>query len=200
VKLVVGLGNPDPEYRATRHNVGWLVVEEVRRRHGAPSEERRARSFVCRVPIVPGGLVLARPQTYMNRSGAAVAALAEWAGAAPAEILVICDDLYLAVGTLRLRSRGGHGGHNGLRSIIETLGTEAFPRLRVGVGPAEPGTSYADFVLAPFPRDDRERLGEVVARAADCAESAASEGLHAAMNRFNRRPADAGGDTGDDPS
>lgn len=200
MKLVVGLGNPGAEYRGTRHNVGYRVVEELRRRGGDPPEERRARSLLCRLSIGTEEVVLARPQTYMNQSGAAVAALLEWTGAAPGELLVICDDLYLDLGTVRLRARGSHGGHNGLRSIIEAIRTQGFPRLRVGVGPADPGTTYTDFVLAPFPRADRERLGGIVALAADCVESALAEGLPTAMNRFNRRAADAAGDVGTGPT
>jgi PTH1 family peptidyl-tRNA hydrolase len=196
VKLLVGLGNPGEEHRATRHNVGYLVVEELSRRHGGPPEERRARSLVCRARIGPEDLILARPLTYMNRSGGAVEALLSWSGAGAGVLLVICDDLYLDLGTVRLRPRGSHGGHNGLRSIIETLGTREFARLRVGVGPAEPGTAYADFVLAPFPRADRDRLEEVVGLAADCAEAAVVEGVPKAMNRFNRRAADAAGHVG----
>lgn len=187
MKILVGLGNPGPDYRTTRHNVGFLVVEEMRCRLGDPPVERAARSLLCRARLGGRSVLLARPQTYMNRSGEAVSALLVLARCAPPDLLVICDDLYLTLGTIRLRTRGSHGGHNGLRSVIETLGTDDFARLRVGIGPPEAGVDHADFVLEPFHRGDRQRLEEAVRRAADCAESAAVEGIERTMSRFNRR-------------
>ncbi len=192
MKVLVGLGNPGPGYRATRHNVGYLVAEEIRTRSGSPREERVARCLTSRIAMAGIEVLLARPLTYMNRIGEAVAALLVLAAAEPGDLLVICDDLYLDLGSLRLRPRGSHGGHNGLRSIIEVLGTQEFPRLRLGVGPAEPGADYADFVLAPFPRADREKVEQMVRGAADCAEAVAAEGLPEAMNRFNRTQRAAG--------
>ncbi len=191
MRIVVGLGNPGPEYRGTRHNVGFRVVEELRRRHDGAVKRREARSLVAVVRLGQSDIALARPQTFMNRSGAAVADLLKKREASPGELLVVCDDLHLDVGTIRLRARGSHGGHNGLRSIIETLGTSDFPRLRIGVGPAEQGVEHADFVLREFRRDDRPRVEEMIALAADCAEMIAAEGLASAMNRYNGRP-DAG--------
>jgi len=188
VEIFLGLGNPGPDYRTTRHNAGFLVVEELRRRHGGPPVERAGRSLLSRLRLGQLHVLLARPQTYMNRSGEAAEALLRLAHAAPGDLLVICDDLYLELGTIRLRPRGSHGGHNGLRSIIERLGTDQFPRLRIGVGLPEPGADRAAFVLEPFPRADRERLKEIVRQAADCAETVAAEGMERAMNRFNRRP------------
>ena len=195
MKVLVGLGNPGEEYAATRHNIGYLVAEEVADRRGRPYEARRARCLVSRAMIGGAEALLARPLTYMNRSGAAVSALLEMAGAGPEDLLVVCDDLYLDFGALRLRPSGSHGGHNGLLSIVETLGTRAFARLRVGVGPVEGGEPHAEFVLRPFPRRQQKEIPRVVARAADCAELALSEGMTIAMNRFNGKPADeAGGD------
>jgi len=188
VKVLVGLGNPGEEYGTTRHNIGFRVAEEILQRWGRPYEERKARSIIGRVCIEDHPVIVARPQTLMNRSGASVAALLKTAEAGPEDLLVVCDDLYLDLGTIRLRSRGSHGGHNGLRSIIETVGSQAFPRLRVGVGPAEPGVPHADFVLAPFRRRERDVAQEAVRRAADCAEAAIVLGVTAAMNRFNRMP------------
>ncbi len=186
MKVLVGLGNPGEQYRETRHNLGYLVAQEFRARWGRPREERRARSLLCRMELPSTEVMVARPLTYMNRSGAAVAALLELARVEPVDVLVVCDDLMIGFGTLRLRARGSHGGHNGLLSIIEVLGTRDFPRLRIGVGPPDPGMAHADFVLAPFPREQKERLDEIVGNAADCAEAALTEGLQAAMSRFNR--------------
>jgi len=194
LKVLVGLGNPEEEYAATRHNIGYLVAEEVVRRRGRPYAERKARSLVCRVRIGGSEVLVARPLRSMNRSGQAVAALLDLAQAGPEDLLVVCDDLYLEFGTIRLRPRGGHGGHNGLLSIIDTLGTQAFPRLRIGVGPVEPGLAHADFVLSVFPRHQRRLIPEVVQRSSECAESVLSEGVEIAMNRFNRTPADGAGE------
>ena len=195
MKVLVGLGNPGEDYATTRHNIGFLVAEEIADRQGRPYEARRARCLVFRAMFGGVEAMVARPLTFMNRSGAAVSALLELAGAGPEDLLVVCDDLYLDYGTLRLRPRGSHGGHNGLLSIIETLGTQAFARLRVGVGPVEPGEPHAEFVLRPFPRRQQKELSGVVARAADCAGLVLSEGIAIAMNRFNGKPADeAGGD------
>ena len=186
MKVLVGLGNPEDEFRPTRHNVGYRVAEEILRRGGDPYEERKARSLVGRVRIGDQPVVIARPLTWMNRSGVAVADLLEMAETGPEDLLVVCDDLYLDLGTIRLRPRGGHGGHNGLLSIITVLGTSAFPRLRVGIGPPEAGVAHADFVLAPFRRREEAVLSEVVKISADCAEVAVTLGVAAAMNRFNR--------------
>ena len=194
MKVLVGLGNPGEEYAATRHNVGYLVAEEVIRRRDRPYAERKARSLVCHVRIDGKEALVARPLSSMNRSGPAVAALLVLAQAGAEDLLVVCDDLYLEFGTIRLRPRGGHGGHNGLRSIIESLGTQAFPRLRIGVGPVGPGAAHEEFVLGVFPRHQRKMIPEVVRRSSDCAESALTEGIAIAMNRFNRAPADGAGE------
>lgn len=188
LKLVVGLGNPGEDYENTRHNIGYEVVQEIRARRGRPYEERRARSIVSRVTIDGVAVFVARPLTYMNRSGAAVSALLLLADAGPEDVLVICDDLYLEFGTIRLRPGGSHGGHNGLLSIIEALGTRTFARLRVGVGPADPGVPHADFVLAAFRRREQARIPDLVKHAADCAETAVTQGVTIAMNRYNASP------------
>ncbi len=123
----------------------------------------------------------------MNRSGAAVRSVLEREGAGPHQVLVVCDDLYLPFETMRLRARGSHGGHNGLLSIIERLGTRDFARLRIGVGPPDSGAGHADHVLGRFPSEESRRLPELVKRAADCAEAVVVEGLQSAMTRYNRR-------------
>lgn len=156
-------------------------------RHGEESRRRRARSIVGRTEVDGLNVLLARPTTYMNRSGVAVAALLEKEDADPGDLLIVCDDLNLDLETIRIRTRGSHGGHNGLLSIIEHLGTTDFARLRVGVGPVEPGDEHADFVLAPFSRKELLVLPGVVERAADCAEMAVREGVEKAMGVFNRR-------------
>ena len=188
MKVLMGLGNPGDEYAATRHNVGFRVAEEVLRRHGARRAGRRCRSLVAETSLDAVPVLVARPLTFMNRSGAAAVELLRAAEAEPADLLVVCDDLNLDLGVLRLRARGSHGGHNGLLAIVEALGTREFPRLRVGVGPPDPGVPHAEFVLAPFRRRDREAVEAMVGQAADGAETALTAGIQAAMNRFNRRP------------
>lgn len=193
VSLVVGLGNPGRRYRDTRHNIGFMVVEELRARAGDPDEREAAHSLLWRTEVEGREIVLARPLVYMNRSGAAARALAEKHGAAPDGILVVCDDFHLDFGVLRLRKGGSHGGHNGLRSIIATLGTQDFPRLRIGIGSAPAGEDPADYVLERFDADERARLADVVEQAADCVEMVLKAGMDAGMNRYNRKAAGAEG-------
>jgi len=187
ITVVAGLGNPGLEYADTRHNAGFRVVDELYRRHARGPWRRDG---ACEV--VPGGMgpetVLARPLAYMNRSGAALAPLLVRLELPPESLLVVVDDLDLPLGRLRLRRSGGPGTHNGLRDLVDHLGT-AFPRLRVGIATdGEAPGDLADWVLSPFGEAERERLGEAVARAADAVECAVEHGLAAAMNRFNRPP------------
>lgn len=192
LRLVVGLGNPGRRYQGTRHNAGFLVVEELRRRAGSPDETERAGAMRSAAPLGDREVVLLRPVEYMNRSGGPMKAAMSRSGIQPDEVLVVSDDFWLSFGTLRLRRSGSHGGHNGLRSIFESLGTNEVPRLRVGIGPAPEGADQAEFVLEPFTRAERAGLDEVIGRAADCVETVAREGLQSAMNRYNRGPEAAG--------
>ena len=180
--LILGLGNPGERYRDTRHNVGFLVVEELARRRGVRLDRRECNAFV-------GGedILLALPQTYMNRSGWAARCLLESHGLDPAGVLVVYDEVALPLGKLRLRKSGSPGGHRGLESVIENLRTDQIPRLRLGIAPEEPprGEDLVDFVLAPFPPDQREAVEAMVARAADCCEVWLREGAEAAMAKFN---------------
>lgn len=188
MKVLLGLGNPGDEYAGTRHNVGFRVAQETLRRHGTGRPSRRCRSLVGWARIGDSEILVARPLTYMNRSGLAAAELLREVEGVAGDLLVVCDDLNLDFGVLRLRARGSHGGHNGLLSILEVLGTGEFPRLRVGVGPPDPDVPHAEFVLAPFPRHDREAVEALVTRVADGVEIALSEGIQAAMSRVNGRP------------
>lgn len=188
IRVLIGLGNPGARYKRTRHNVGYMVLEEIGRRHSGTAEREASHCLVGSADLDGVPLTLARPILFMNRSGPAVRALLAEEGAEPGEALVICDDLAVPFGTLRLRRQGSHGGHNGLRSIIEALGTREFPRLRVGIGPAGSSAEHVDFVLGRFPPEERERLPEVIGAAADCALSVVRDGLEQAMNRFNRKP------------
>lgn len=183
--MILGLGNPGADYRGTRHNVGFLVVEEIVRRAGVSLAEGDCR---CRIARIPPAL-LAEPQTYMNRSGYAAACLREIHGVEPDDILVVYDDVALPLGALRMRRGGSPGGHRGLESVVESLRTDEVPRLRIGIreGDEAPrGDDLVDFVLSPFPEELAEEVGAVVGRAADACEVWLEEGIEPAMNRFNQ--------------
>jgi len=188
--LIVGLGNPGRLYLHNRHNVGFHVVDLLAKRHGLSFAHRKAKALIASGRIGQADVVLAKPQTFMNRSGTAVAPLLQWLHLTPADLLVIYDDLDLPMGTLRLRPNGSAGGHHGMESIIAELGSREFPRLRIGIG--RPASSrlpddVANYVLADFSAGERARMSEVYARAADAIESVLSDGLTVAMSRYNTR-------------
>jgi len=185
VWIVVGLGNPGGEYEDTRHNLGWLVADELLQRAGARPKRGAGdfRSAEVRLAGVPALIV--KPTTYVNRTGRALRQLAAVQPYDVAEILAVVDDVALPFGKLRLRPSGSAGGHNGLRSMIESLGTDAFPRLRLGVGAAPPGTLLEDWVLAPFPKEERREVPEFVARAADAVERVLEVGVERAVPLVN---------------
>ncbi|MDQ7820504.1 MAG: aminoacyl-tRNA hydrolase [Armatimonadota bacterium] len=183
--LVVGLGNPGRRYRGTRHNVGWEVLDRLARRLGVGVDREEGWALVGMGRVGRRRVLLAKPQTFVNLSGTAVDDLRRRHRIRPEEILVILDDLDLPLGRLRVRPRGSHGGHRGLRSILEALGTEDVPRLRIGIGRPPAGVDPADFVLTPFTPEERAVLEPVLERAAEAAEVVVRDGLEVAMTRFN---------------
>ncbi len=188
--LVVGLGNPGPRYVGTRHNVGFLVVDELWRRAGGDVPWREKLSGQSSsIAIGPERLLLLKPQTLMNRSGQAVQATAGFYRIAPARVLVVHDELDLPLGQLRLKLGGGVAGHNGLRSIVERLGTSDFVRLRFGIGrpPPDFGGDTAQYVLQAFAPPERAVLDELVGNAVEAIQLVVRFGLEAAMNEVNRR-------------
>lgn len=186
IDLVLGLGNPGAQYAGTRHNVGFEVVAEVLQQRGRGKWIERS-SYELAV-IAPGRMVaVARPLSYMNRSGAAALRVLGELQMQAANMLVVVDDVDLPLGALRLRASGGPGTHNGLRDLCDAVGT-GFPRLRVGVGGAEEGKDLAQYVLAPFSPNERPRADAAVQRAADAVEAAIRDGLERAMNIYNRPP------------
>jgi PTH1 family peptidyl-tRNA hydrolase len=193
LRLVVGLGNPGPEYEATRHNVGFLVVERLAARHGiALAFDKRLFGRFGRGRIAGVETGVLEPQTFMNRSGRAVRAAIEAHPLDPAsELVVVYDDLDLPFGRLRLRPSGGAGGHNGLTDVAESLGRSDFARLRCGIGRPPAGVDPVDHVLAPFTAEEAASLAPYLERAADAIEAVLAEGVGAAMNRFNRDPSPA---------
>lgn len=185
-KLIVGLGNPGPQYRWTRHNLGFLVLESLAAgqdsvwRNSPSNHGMLTKAVVAEVPCS-----LLMPMTFMNHSGMSVKKLADRSGLAPENILVVCDDLSLAFGKLRLRPLGSAGGHNGLRSIIENLGTNQFSRLRLGIDSPKGRADTVDYVLSNFTPAEKKALPDLINHALDCVTCWVAEGAQVAMNRFN---------------
>lgn len=186
MKLVAGLGNPGPRYRGTYHNIGFDVVDELARRAGVDFGAAPADALAVKMALGAEPVWLVKPLTFMNLSGRAVGDLARYYRVEAPDLIVVVDDVALPTGRLRVRRGGSAGGHNGLKSVIEHLGTDGFPRVRVGVGRGDSERDLADHVLARIGADDRARLEEAVARAADAVECVIAEGTDAAMNRYNR--------------
>lgn len=185
MKVVVGLGNPGVKYQRTRHNVGFLVLGELARRHGAGGTKVKFEAEVAEAVLAGQSLLLVAPQTYMNASGRCVRKLVDFYELPSQDLLVICDDFHLELGRLRLRPSGSAGGQKGLQDIIGRLGTQEFARLRVGIGTPPPRIDPADYVLSRFRTEERDLVDEAVKRAADGAELWVTDGLQAAMNRVN---------------
>ena len=182
---MVGLGNPGERYRRTRHNMGFMVVDALGSRLGVSQRREAHETLLSELRMGPEPVVLAKPMTFMNRTGLGIAPILEELGGAPKDLLVVVDDVALELGTLRIREKGGHGGHNGLRSLIDTLGSEEFPRVRVGVGTKEIPEDLATFVLAEFSKEEVLIVQETVGRAAEAVECCLALGMETAMNRFN---------------
>lgn len=201
MRLIVGLGNPGAEYVWTPHNLGFLTVDRLAEQAGIRVRRPEGKSLVGLGTLAGTGVALAKPQTYMNHSGAAVRELLERLGAAAAETIVIADDVALPWGLLRIRERGSAGGHNGLKSVIAEVGSDEFIRIRLGAGPAEPREDVAERVLRPMSKAERESAAEMIDEAAKAVETILTKGAAAAMNQFNRRAkkpgeeADSGGGT-----
>ncbi len=185
--IIAGLGNPGDRYPRTRHNLGFLVVEAIatarRARWQAPVRRRRT----ARGNVAGRDVLLVEPLTFMNLSGDALAALILEETIPSERLLVVCDDIALPLGQVRLRRGGSDGGHNGLKSVIERLGTTAFPRLRLGIGPVPPRVDAAEFVLAEFLPEEEPAVADMVAEATACAEAWIVDGVDRAMGRFNAR-------------
>jgi PTH1 family peptidyl-tRNA hydrolase len=191
MRVVIGLGNPGRRYRGTRHNLGWEVLDRLARQWGIAIDTEDGFAEVGRATVAGRRVLLARPQTYVNASGAAVAYLRRRHRVLPEHLLVIVDDLDLPPGVVRVREKGSHGGHNGLRSIIEELGTNEFPRVRIGLGRPPAGTYAADFVLEKPAAAERPLLDDAVERAAEGVVVWIEDGIQAAMRHCNTRPAAA---------
>jgi peptidyl-tRNA hydrolase, PTH1 family len=182
IRLVAGLGNPGPEYAATRHNIGFMVVDQLAGQFGSTWEKSTKWDAIigkC------GNVFLAKPMSYMNRSGYALVKIAQFYKIQPPEILVVLDDMALPLGRLRLRASGGSGGHNGLESVIMQFGTEEIPRLRIGIGEASPAASV-DYVLGRFFEEEKPIVRSTIDRAVEAVKCAIDNNLISAMNIFNK--------------
>lgn len=181
--LIVGLGNPGPRYELTRHNVGQLVVDELAGRRGESFRAHKANARVAETWLRPGGakLVLAKPNTFMNVSGGPVAGLARFYGVPPEHVVIVHDELDIPFDTIKLKAGGGHGGHNGVRDVAKALDSNAFARVRVGIGRPTGRQDPADWVLDPFGASERKNLPILLGDAADAVEQLVDEGLLAAQ-------------------
>jgi PTH1 family peptidyl-tRNA hydrolase len=185
MRLVVGLGNPGDRYRRTRHNVGFMVADALAARAGVTRWQEEADAWTAEARVGGETVLLVKPATFMNRSGVAVERVLAARGGGPADLVVVVDDAALDLGSLRVRERGSHGGHNGLRSLIEVLGSDEFARVRVGIRKGEPQEDLAGYVLSEFPDEDVLIVQEMVGLAGDAVECLLREGAGEAMNRFN---------------
>jgi len=185
LRLVVGLGNPGDTYTATRHNIGFMVLEAVADRFGIALNRRKFNAILGRGAIDGFAVVLAEPQAFMNRSGPPVQQLANYYRILCEDVLVIHDDIDLTFGRLKIKEKGGHGGHNGVRSLIDALGGGDFVRLRIGVGRSENGDGVVDHVLGRFNAQEQSVLPDVILRARDAVETILCKGTKEGMNRFN---------------
>ena len=188
MRLIVGLGNPGEKYRRTRHNAGFMVIDELAQRLTLGTQERIDDAWAVKSEIAGERVVLVKPLSFMNRSGPVVEAALRWFNVEPDRLVIVSDDVALPFGSLRIRARGSHGGQNGLRSIIESIGSEEFPRLRFGIGSAEPVLDLAGFVLSEFTDAEVPGVQEMVSRAADAISAIVEHGVEAAMNSFNGAP------------
>lgn len=184
-KVIIGLGNPGKGYAATRHNVGFLVIDELSRRLNIPVSTSRFKGYLGEGIVDGQKVLLLKPQTYMNLSGESVRELLDWYKVDPSEIMIIYDDLDLPVGQLRLRLKGSAGGHNGVKSIILHTNTDEIKRIKIGINRPPAGWSVADYVLSKFAPDEVEEMVKVIHRAADAAEEWLTEPFEKVMNKYN---------------
>ena len=184
--LVVFLGNPGPKYECTRHNAGFMAADALAKDKGIRINRSRFKALTATVDMGGESVLLMKPQTYMNLSGEAVIQAVKFYKIAPENVIVVSDEMSLPIGKLRIRTKGSAGGHNGLKNIIAHLGTDSFPRIRIGVGaPPHPDYDVADWVLSVFRNKDAEEMADAVKRAAEAVECYVLHGPERAMNRFN---------------
>ncbi|HEY1925796.1 MAG TPA: aminoacyl-tRNA hydrolase [Candidatus Acidoferrum sp.] len=187
MRLIVGLGNPDPEYQWTPHNLGFMAVDELANRGSIRVERPEGKALVGRGEIAGHEVLLAKPQTYMNLSGVSVRELLAKYELEPGDLLVMWDEVQLPAGTFKIHLDGGAGSHNGAKSVIGSVGTQSFARLRLGCGPDHPVSNLKEYVLRPMKKAELEEAAEMLEQAGDAVELILTQGLDAAMNKYNRR-------------
>ena len=185
--LIAGLGNPTREYEKTRHNVGFEAIDILADKAGTTVTEKKHKALYGKGYIGGQKVILAKPQPYMNLSGESIRELADFYKIEPENIIILCDDINLSEGQLRIRLKGSAGGHNGLKNIISHLGTQEFPRIRIGVGEKPRGMDLADYVLGRFPKEQQAVMEEAYRDAAEAACMMIEDGADAAMNHYNRK-------------
>ena len=185
--LIAGLGNPTREYEKTRHNVGFEAIDILADKAGTTVTEKKHKALYGKGYIGGQKVILAKPQTYMNLSGESIREIADFYKIEPENIIILCDDINLSEGQLRIRLKGSAGGHNGLKNIISHLGTKEFPRIRIGVGEKPRGMDLADYVLGRFPKEQQAVMEEAYRDAAEAACMMIEDGADAAMNHYNRK-------------
>jgi PTH1 family peptidyl-tRNA hydrolase len=191
MRLIVGLGNPDPEYQWTPHNLGFMAVDDLANRSGIRVERPEGKALVGKGKIAGEDVLLAKPQTYMNLSGISVRELLEKYELSPVDLLVMWDEVQLPFGTIRIDRKGSGGSHNGANSVISAVGTQEFSRIRLGCGPDHPLSSRKEFVLRPMKRAELEEAAEMIGKAGDAVEMILAKAIERAMNIFNRRKPEA---------
>ena len=187
LSLVVGLGNPGAEYAQTRHNAGFMAADEIARKFDIGFDKRKFDTVFGRGRIDQAPVVLAKPMKFMNRSGPPVKMLADFFKISSAAMLIVHDDIDLAFGRLKIKEKGGHGGHNGIRSLIDAFGKDDFVRLRIGVGRSGSDISVSDHVLSKFSGQETDSLAQIIATARDAVVTILCEGTKAGMNQFNQK-------------
>jgi len=187
MRLIVGLGNPGPEYQWTPHNLGFLAVDELANRSGIRVERPEAKALVGLGKLAGEAVILAKPQTYMNLTGISVRELLEKYELGPQDLLAMWDEVQLPWGAIRIHAEGSAGSHNGAGSLLSSLGTPAFARLRLGCGPDHPLSSRKEYVLRPMKKPELELAAEMIANAGDAVELLLTKGIEAAMSKYNRR-------------
>ncbi len=187
MKLIVGLGNPGKKYQDTRHNIGWQVLAELAQRHATSKPRARFEGEIVEAQFGTEKGLLLCPLTYMNASGRSVRPASDFYKLSPVDILILCDDISLPVGTMRFRPQGSSGGQNGLKDIIHKLGTDKVPRLRIGVGQPPPQWDTADYVLSKFTKSEMPEIEQIVQRAAGAVADWVQHGIDFCMNRYNQK-------------
>lgn len=190
MKLIVGLGNPTKEYDGTRHNIGFMAIDALASEYNIAVDTLKHKALIGKGLIEGQKVILAKPVTYMNLSGEAVRAIADYYKILPEDIVIIFDDTTLDVGRIRIRKKGSAGGHNGIKNIIAHLGTTEFPRIKIGIGAKRPGQDLADYVLARFPKEEKEALRQVLEDVKKAVALMVWDDIEEAMNQYNKKKAE----------